>query len=355
MPTIEPTPSATRCGHDRVRASWRSGGWSTISLRRNRPAMRHPSLVYHYLGGQPPPRQQYGATRRGHASPDRDTASGSAEPRMPHTRHRGCAPSARGSAGRMAVGCDLVAERTVAILLAPALREGEEEALVAGQSVEHRRRLAAERGDISLVRGDQAGDIGDVLAKHLLTVDVDAGQRLVGIVLCDQGCALFLEVREIGRRPPVAQPAARVEFGAVVVEAVADLVPDGGADRTVIGRGIRLGIVERRLQDRGGKVQGVLQRQVDRVHRLRRHPPFGSVDRLADLGELVPIFGKAGAAHVADRVVGADGEVRVAAPRLGIADTDPHRLDLAPRLRLRRRRHPGQVRDACVDTRRGCR
>src|SRR3546814_7986883 len=71
----------------------------------------------------------------------------------------------------------------------------------------------------------------------------------------------------------------RIELRPVIVEAVADLMPDDGADRSVIRRRIGLGVVERRLEDRGREVERVLQRQVDRVHRLRRHPPFAAIDR----------------------------------------------------------------------------
>src|SRR3546814_9281985 len=48
---------------------------------------------------------------------------------------------------------------------------------------------------------------------------------------------------------------------------------------------------------------------------LRRHPPFAAIDRLADLGDLVVIFGLGRAARIAHRIVGADRQPRIVAPR----------------------------------------
>src|SRR3546814_6764237 len=48
----------------------------------------------------------------------------------------------------MLVARHLLLDRVLARLVAPRLRKGEEEALVAGQSVDHRRLLAAERAVI---------------------------------------------------------------------------------------------------------------------------------------------------------------------------------------------------------------
>ena len=56
-----------------------------------------------------------------------------------------------------------------------ALREGEEETLIAGHAVDHRRFVAAERLVVRGVRGLQAGDVGDVLAQGLLAAEVQAG------------------------------------------------------------------------------------------------------------------------------------------------------------------------------------
>ena len=57
-------------------------------------------------------------------------------------------------------------------------------------------------------------------------------------------------------------------------------------------------IEERRVQDRGRKVESVLQRKIHRIHRLGRHAPLGFVDRLAELvhhGHIVLVERAAGA------------------------------------------------------------
>ena len=249
----------------------------------------------------------------------------------------------------MAIGNHLRAHRRVAGLFAPRLREGEEEPLVAGESVDHRRGLAAERLVISEIGHGESGDVGDVLAQRLLAVDVQAGQRLVGVVLRRQLLRGRLEVRLVGRRPPVGQLAAGVELGAGIVEAVADLVTDHGADRAVVGGRVGLGVEERRLENRRRKIQRVLQRQIHRVDRLRRHPPFVAIDRRAEFCLLVLVFVRLGAQTVADRVVCFDGEIGVIAPGFRIAHADMGGGDLGFGLGLGRRRHPGQLVHAAVE------
>src|SRR4249919_1149867 len=54
------------------------------------------------------------------------------------------------------VGRDLRLDRIRPLLPAPRLREGQEEALVAGQAVKHRRRLAAKRDLVGFVSDFQA-------------------------------------------------------------------------------------------------------------------------------------------------------------------------------------------------------
>src|SRR5690606_7535831 len=105
----------------------------------------------------------------------------------------------------------LPAQRLVARLVAPRLGEGDEEALLAAEAFQLRRRLAAERVEVGLVRALEAGEVGDVLAQGLLAVDVQARQRLVGVVLRRQLAAGFLEVGHVLLAPPVLELALRVE------------------------------------------------------------------------------------------------------------------------------------------------
>ena len=55
----------------------------------------------------------------------------------------------------------------------------EEEALVAGQSVEHRRRLAVERHLVRLIGNLQPRHVADILAHRQRAVDEHAGRRFV--------------------------------------------------------------------------------------------------------------------------------------------------------------------------------
>src|SRR5438105_15730368 len=92
------------------------------------------------------------------------------------------------------------------------------------------------------------------------------------------------------RCPPVREFAFGIKFRAGIVEAMADLVPDGSADRAVIGRSVRLGIEKRRFQNSSWEVESVLEWEIQRIDRLRSHPPFVAIDRLTQLGQLVMIF-----------------------------------------------------------------
>ena len=60
-----------------------------------------------------------------------------------------------------------------------------------------------------------------------------------------------VEVGAVALGPPVAQVAVAVVLRALVVEAVADLVPDDGADAAVVDGVVGVDVEERRLEDRG--------------------------------------------------------------------------------------------------------
>src|SRR5207302_10542422 len=90
-------------------------------------------------------------------------------------------------------------------------------------------------------------DIGNIFAKRLLTVHMQPGQRFVLVELVHQSLTGSFEVSRVLRRPPVGELAFGVKFRTGIVEAMADLVPDGGADRTIVGSRIGLGIEEGRL------------------------------------------------------------------------------------------------------------
>ena len=84
------------------------------------------------------------------------------------------------------VGGKALAQRIVAYLGTPGLAEGDEETLVAGEPVDHRRGFAVERLVVGEVSDGQAGNVGDVFAQRLLATDVQAGQGFVFVELFRQ-------------------------------------------------------------------------------------------------------------------------------------------------------------------------
>ncbi len=205
-----------------------------------------------------------------------------------HAERRRRRAGRRPSAACRAVGARLVL---------PRLGEGQEQALVAGQPVDHRRRLAAQRGVVGVERHLQPAQVGDVLAHGQLAVDLAARQRLVGR-------RTACPARRPGRRTRLASSAVHqsrslpvgVDLAALVVEAVADLVADHRADRRRSSPpDRRCGSKNGGLQDAGREDDLVLQPAVVGVHRLRGHAPLAVVDRLAQVAQRVgPLEAPAG-------------------------------------------------------------
>ena len=110
--------------------------------------------------------------------------------------------------------------------------------------------------------------------------------RCVGIELLHQPVGALLELLAVVRRPPIDPVALTIELAALVVECVGELVPDHRTDTAVVERRIALGVVEGRLQDRGGNGDAVLGGVVLRVDRLRCHSPQRPIGRMPDLGHV---------------------------------------------------------------------
>ena len=72
---------------------------------------------------------------------------------------------------------DELPQPLLAELAAPHLAPAEEEALHAGEAVEHGRRLAAERVLVGVERHGQAAEVADVLARGQAAVDEQPVQR----------------------------------------------------------------------------------------------------------------------------------------------------------------------------------
>ncbi|VXC06622.1 hypothetical protein BREVUG8_90154 [Brevundimonas sp. G8] len=242
----------------------------------------------------------------------------------------------------MRIGSDLLLQGFVTILRLPDLGPAVEEALVARRPVQNRRRLAVQRQVIGLKPHRHARGVADVLAHRQAGIDGVADDRLIGRILRTQTRGQGLEVGLVLRRPPVAQHAVAVGLGALVVEAVADLVADHPADAAIVDRRIAVRIEEGRLQDRRREDDLVVGRVVVGVHRLRGHAPLRLVDRLVQAGQIIVPLEQAPALGVADQVVRADVQAGIVAPLLGIADLDRELAQLLLRRRLGLRPHPRQ-------------
>src|SRR5207244_10033462 len=123
-----------------------------------------------------------------------------------------------------------------------------------------------------------------------MSVHGQIGKRTILIVMSGQRLTRGFEVIEIFLCPPIRQTALRIELAALVIKAVADFVADDCSNRTVVVCSIRVGIEEWRLEKRGWKIQRILNGKIHGVHRLRRHPPLSTIDRLVKLLALTPIL-----------------------------------------------------------------
>src|SRR5205814_6962067 len=130
------------------------------------------------------------------------------------------------------------------------------------------------------------------------------------------------------RCPPVGELAFGIKFRARIIKAMADLVPDGGADRAIVGGSVRLRIEERRVQNGSGEVESVLEREIQGVDRLRSHPPFIAGDGFTQLGELMMIFPFLRSPGVPDRIIMTNDEPGIIAPFLRMTDADTKSFEL---------------------------
>ena len=213
-----------------------------------------------------------------------------------------------------------------------------------------------QRQGVGLEGDSQAAQVADVLSNGQGAVDVrnlplrcarglvlggdDLGS--VGVVLADERTGALGEGLPVLPGPPVADLPRAVEGGSLVVEAVADLVADDGADARVVHGVVRLRVEEGRLKDRGGEDDLVHRGVVIGVNRLRRHVPLVPVHRL---GQLVQRVGHVGPFHTAHRgqdVPGGDLDGGVVAPAHRIADLGGEQRQLVQGTRPRGRAHPLQ-------------
>ena len=129
----------------------------------------------------------------------------------------------------------------------PDLAVSEEKALLGGEPVDLRARLADQRLFQGQIRDFEAADVGDVLALCQRSVNMLARKRLEGRILGDNALGAEVEVFGIFDGPLVVQVAVRIEFAALVVETMRHLVADDRTDRAVVHGVVGLGVKKRRL------------------------------------------------------------------------------------------------------------
>ena len=155
-----------------------------------------------------------------------------------------------------------------------------------------------------------------------------------------QRIAELVEGGAVGIGPPVTQRARGVGLGALIVEAMADLVADHPADRAVIDRDVVGQREERALEDARREHDLVLHRVVIGVHRLRQHAPFGAVDRLAELGDIIGPLPLGRGHAVGNRVAGGDGQPLIGFEVRAVADLGIEARQLGAGLGLGFLAHP---------------
>src|SRR5687768_12528681 len=103
------------------------------------------------------------------------------------------------------VGEQALAQRPFADVAPPGLGESQEEALVAGQAVDHRR--LAVLGDVAAIRGVghfEPAEVADILAERQLAVHPLARDAVILVVLLHQTGGALAEALRRGFGPPVA-------------------------------------------------------------------------------------------------------------------------------------------------------
>src|SRR5579875_992008 len=128
----------------------------------------------------------------------------------------------------MGIAEELLAKSALALLPLPRLGECNEEALVAGIAIDHRR-LAVPRNiaPVSGISGFETAEISEIFAERKMTLDVNSGDRLILVELRGEPLGLDLVLCGSCRSPPVAKPPQGVELAALVVEGMPHFMADG--------------------------------------------------------------------------------------------------------------------------------
>src|SRR5690606_39357529 len=138
--------------------------------------------------------------------------------------------------GAVRVGQEPLPAGRLALRRTPHLRPGEEKALIAGQAVDHRCFLAAERHAVCAISHAEPAYVSDVLAQGEAAVHTCFAfiVRTERVVLSRELVAECVELLAVGFGPPVLQRTSGVVLGALVIETMAHFVTNHRADATVI-------------------------------------------------------------------------------------------------------------------------
>ena len=252
--------------------------------------------------------------------------------------------------GGVRVDCEAPECFLTADLLPPAPGPRKEEPLGAGQTINYRRLLAVEAQEIGPVTDRQTTKIADVLAQgqaavHRVSLCFSGGQL---VVLVNQLLGEGVERGAVLIGPPIIQPAAAVELGALVIETMTDFMTDHRTDRPIVHRRISVDVEERRLQDGRRKGDLIHGGHVIRVDGLWGHQPVSPVNRATQFRELAIQLKRRGALHVAVGVAVDNVQRRIVNPRVGEPDLGVELAKFRERPRFRGRGHPVEGTDTAV-------
>ena len=230
-----------------------------------------------------------------------------------------------------------------AIIFASPLRQADEKTLIGRESVtvfQCHIFGGILPGDVGQNR---SAKVGNVLAFGQLRIDVDVVNDDVLRILVHDAVGVFHELIGVFLGPPVFQIPLGIELAAFVVEAVGQLVADGGAGIAVVRSVVQFGVVERRLQNTSGEIDVVHLRIEVGIDGGRRHAPFAAVHGLPDFVQLAMSFELGGAQVVTIKIIGHNFHRAVVAPNVGIADFVTNGVQLGQRLLLGFGAHPIQL------------
>ena len=231
--------------------------------------------------------------------------------------------------------------------MTPRLSPRQEESFCAGHTVDHGRLVAVQRQQVSLPGDAQSTEVADVFADRQFTVDRVSREstRFKCVVLVDQRFGAFGEALAVNVAPPIRQASVPVEFTSLVIETMAEFVPDDGTDCAVVRGGVALGDEKRVLKNGRGEDYLVEAGVVIGVHRLRQHEPFVAVKRFSDLAGFPRKVEPRNCEHVSDEVIDVHVNRRIVPPTNRVANLGGELVELFESTRLCLVAHPFEIRD----------